>query len=67
MPPDRIFLFGIGAWLATTRGFPAMKFIEEITEERVRFLERAIDDMSEKMPALKAFIICWTPETMSIN
>jgi cob(I)alamin adenosyltransferase len=50
-------LFQIGAWLATTRESPAIEFIEKITEERIRFLEEAIDSMSEKMPALKAFIV----------
>jgi cob(I)alamin adenosyltransferase len=34
-----------------------MEFIEKITEERICFLEDAIDSMSEKMPDLKAFIV----------
>jgi len=50
-------LFQIGAWLATTRESPAMEFIEKINEERIRFLEEAIDGMTEKMPDLKAFVV----------
>jgi cob(I)alamin adenosyltransferase len=50
-------LFQIGAWLAATKESPAREMIEEITEERVQFLERAIDRMAGDLPPLKAFII----------
>ena len=50
-------LFHIGAWLATTRLSPASELLKGLTEGRVRFLEEAIDSMTDKMPQLRSFII----------
>jgi len=50
-------LFRIGAWLAVTRESPESQQIEALTEERSRFLEDAIDGMTENLPRLTAFIL----------
>ena len=50
-------LFHIGAWLATTPGSPDAQALAEITENKVQFLESAIDRMEEELHPLKGFIL----------
>ena len=50
-------LFHVGAWLATSRGAPDLATLKKITKKRIKFLETAIDRMSNKLPTLKDFIL----------
>lgn len=50
-------LFTAGAWLATTPGAPAEKHLTPFGPDAARELERSIDEISEKLPPLKTFIL----------
>lgn len=50
-------LFHIGAWLATTPESSDTQSLAEITENKVQFLESAIDRMEEELSPLKGFIL----------
>jgi len=50
-------LFHIAAWLATSADSAAVDRLESITEEKVRFLEAAIDQMADELPQLHSFIL----------
>jgi cob(I)alamin adenosyltransferase len=50
-------LFHIGAWLATGADSAAVDRLESISEEKVRFLESAIDRMADELPQLSSFIL----------
>ena len=50
-------IFQAGAWLATRPGSPLMDSLQEISEEQIAFLEKAIDRMEEELPALETFIL----------
>ena len=50
-------LFHIGAWLATTPEYADTKELNEISLERVKFMESAIDRMEEKLEPLHNFIL----------
>ena len=50
-------IFIIGAWLATTANSPALESLEQIKEEQIDFLEKAIDRLEDQLPDLKNFIL----------
>lgn len=50
-------LFQIGAWLATTSASSSQSHIQNITEDRWKFLEQAIDRMGRDLPELHEFIL----------
>jgi len=50
-------IFMISAWLATTADSPAAASLEKIKEERIIFLEQAIDRLQDLLPGLKNFIL----------
>lgn len=50
-------LFRVGAWLATSSGSPSEALITQISEGRIKALEKAIDRMTEGLPPLKSFIL----------
>jgi cob(I)alamin adenosyltransferase len=50
-------LFTIGATLASDPGSNAHKAVPDLFEEDVELLERAIDDMDEKLPPITHFIL----------
>jgi cob(I)alamin adenosyltransferase len=50
-------LLHVGAWLATTPDSPSLAVIEEITADRSKFLEKAIDRMECELPPIKTFIL----------
>ena len=54
-------LLNIGAWLSTMSSPPTPSDVHtdliKINEEQIRFLETAIDQMEEKLPELKDFIL----------
>jgi cob(I)alamin adenosyltransferase len=50
-------LFQAGAWLATRPGSVSEESLEEISEEQISYLEKAIDRLEEQLPILKGFIL----------
>jgi len=50
-------LFHVGAALATKGRAPVSGLIEVVGPRHVRFLEHAIDGMSERLPELRSFIL----------
>ena len=50
-------LLNAGAWLATTPGASAIKFLTPFTEEPAATLEAAIDRMNQSLPELKQFVL----------
>ena len=50
-------LFAAGSWLATTPGAAAERRLAAFDSEAARGLERRIDEISEKLPPLKSFIL----------
>jgi cob(I)alamin adenosyltransferase len=56
-------LLRIGAWLATTPDSPSVESLPQITPERTRFLEAAIDRMQDELPPLMGFILPGGEET----
>ncbi|MFZ0131126.1 MAG: cob(I)yrinic acid a,c-diamide adenosyltransferase [Desulfobacterales bacterium] len=50
-------LFHIGALLATTPGSPTSAALETFDDQGSRFLETAIDQMEQHLPALTGFIL----------
>jgi len=50
-------LFQLGAILAITPDSPAMASLEKISDNRIRELEQAIDELDAKLPALSGFIL----------
>jgi cob(I)alamin adenosyltransferase len=50
-------IFMISAWLATTANSPAIDSLEKINETQINFLENAIDQLENKLPDLKNFIL----------
>ncbi|MFH2133092.1 MAG: cob(I)yrinic acid a,c-diamide adenosyltransferase [bacterium] len=50
-------LFHIGSWMATTAGSTSVAALERIGDDRVAFLEKAIDTMTAQLPELKGFIL----------
>ncbi len=50
-------LFRAGAWLATTQDSPSLAVLEALDPGRVEALERAIDRMAQRLPALQEFIL----------
>ena len=50
-------LFHIGAWLATTPGSADTTALYDISEEKIVFLETAIDRMEEELDPLSSFIL----------
>ena len=50
-------IFMICAWLATTANSPAIKSLERIKKKQINFLENAIDQLENKLPDLKNFIL----------
>jgi cob(I)alamin adenosyltransferase len=53
----QVDLFQLSAWLATTGGAPEEDNLEEFNEEKIIFLESAIDRFDKQLPALKNFIL----------
>ena len=51
---DRLFV--IGSWLATDAE-KSMMTLPKLTEQDVELLEKEIDNMTEKLPELKSFIL----------
>jgi cob(I)alamin adenosyltransferase len=50
-------LFQLGAILAISPDSPALDSLEKITENRIRELEQAIDEIEAKLPTLSGFIL----------
>ena len=50
-------LFHLGAWLATSPGSPITEDLTEITSDKITWLERAIDLISDQLPDLNDFIL----------
>ena len=50
-------LFHVGAWLATTPDSPSLEVLRKIGPSRTQLLEKAIDRMEQRLPALKEFIL----------
>ena len=50
-------LFHLSSWLATTPDSPSKDTLAEFAENKVKFLEQAIDRIDEDLPALKNFIL----------
>ncbi len=50
-------LFNIGAWLATTPESADTRLLNEISMDKVKFMESAIDRMEEKLEPLHNFIL----------
>jgi len=50
-------LLHLGAWLATERESPSLRMIRGISEDEIKWLETAIDRLSDQLPALGHFII----------
>ncbi len=50
-------LLSAGAWLATTPGSNATRFLTPFTDEPAKRLESAMDRMNESLPELKVFIL----------
>ncbi len=50
-------LFYIGSWMATTADSSAVSSLVEIGDDRISFLENAIDEMQASLPELKGFIL----------
>ena len=53
----QILLLDAGAWLATTPGSAAERFLKPFTDSPAATLEKAIDRMTEALPELKHFIL----------
>ncbi len=50
-------LFHMGAWVATPRTSPSMQLLNGIDDQKIAFLESAIDRMDSLLPPLKGFIL----------
>ena len=50
-------LFHMGAWVATPRTSPSMQLLKGIDDQKIAFLESAIDRMDSLLPPLKGFIL----------
>ena len=50
-------LLRAGAWLATRPDSSAIESLEEISNEQIVFLEKAIDRLEKELPILKGFIL----------
>ena len=50
-------IFMIGSWLATTAGSAAVQSLAKIRESHITFLENAIDQLENRLPDLKNFIL----------
>ena len=50
-------LFHLSSWLATTTGSPSEAILQEFSEQKVQFLENAIDRIEKNLPPLKDFIL----------
>jgi cob(I)alamin adenosyltransferase len=50
-------LFHISSWLATNPASSAIEALQEISEEKIAYLEKAIDRLEEGLPVLKGFIL----------
>lgn len=50
-------LLDAGAWLATTPGAAATRFLKPFTNDPAETLETAIDRMNESLPELKHFVL----------
>ncbi len=50
-------LFDVGAWLSTKEDSPQRYGLAEIDDERIAYLEAAIDRMEKTLPPLKTFVL----------
>jgi cob(I)alamin adenosyltransferase len=50
-------LLHAGAWLATHPNSAAVESLEELPQDRISFLEKAIDRLDRDLPALRGFIL----------
>jgi cob(I)alamin adenosyltransferase len=50
-------LLHVGAWIATHPDAASIESLEELSGERISFLEKAIDRLDQNLPALKGFIL----------
>lgn len=50
-------LFQTGAWLATSPNSSAIESLEELSIDRITFLENAIDRFEKRLPEIRGFIL----------
>ncbi len=50
-------LLKAGAWLATTPDSESIKRLKPFTQEPIKWVEKAIDQMRRKLPELRSFIL----------